>query len=150
MYTILVHVPWVVCNCSYFHVRRLLVFSVFLWRQQRLLDETSIIPFALKPTIALGTAPVTHDVPQFFKIIQNGTIRKLGCGFLFAFHSNYGSVLHQFRDKARYWSQIGIFSYPLAFGAPVRVSPSQYCHPVWCEKTRMVGLPDGGKTRGYV
>jgi len=29
------------------------------------------------------------------------------------------SILHQFRDKARYWSQIVIFSYPLAFGAPL-------------------------------
>jgi len=36
------------------------------------------------------------------KVIQTGTIRKLGCGFLFAFHSNYGSILHHFRDKARY------------------------------------------------
>jgi len=35
-------------------------------------------------------------------VIQTGTIRKLRCGFLFAFHSNYGSILHQFRDKARY------------------------------------------------
>jgi len=26
------------------------------------------------------------------RIIQNGTIRKLACGFLFAFYSNYGSV----------------------------------------------------------
>jgi len=30
------------------------------------------------------------------KIIQNGTIQKLGYGFLFTFHSNYGSILHQF------------------------------------------------------
>jgi len=29
------------------------------------------------------------------KVIQNGTIRKLECGFLFTFHSNYGSVLHK-------------------------------------------------------
>jgi len=28
-------------------------------------------------------------------VIQNGTIRKLECGFLFTFHSNYGSVLHK-------------------------------------------------------
>ena len=42
-------------------------------------------------------------------VIQYGTIQKLGCGFLFAFHSNYGSILHQFRDKAGYWSQIVIF-----------------------------------------
>jgi len=35
------------------------------------------------------------------KIIQTGTIRKLGCGFLFALHSNYGSILHHLQDKAR-------------------------------------------------
>jgi len=41
--------------------------------------------------------------------IQTGTIWKLLCGFLFTFHSNYGSTLHHFRDKARYWSKIVIF-----------------------------------------
>ena len=47
-------------------------------------------------------------------LIQTSTIRKLGCSFLFAFHSiNYGSILHQSRDKARYWSKIVIFSHPL-------------------------------------
>jgi len=54
------------------------------------------------------------------KLIQNGTIRKLVCGFLFAFHSNDISILYQFGDEHRYWSRIVIFSYPLAFGAPVR------------------------------
>ena len=61
------------------------------------------------------------------------------CGFLFAFHSNYGSILHHFRDKARYWLKIVIFSYCFAFDVPIRGFPSEYCHPVWCVKTRTVG-----------
>jgi len=38
-----------------------------------------------------------------------GIIWKLGYGLLFAFHSNYGSILKYFLDKARYWSKIAIF-----------------------------------------
>ena len=39
------------------------------------------------------------------------------------------------------------FIIPLAFDAPVRGGglPSEYRHPVWYGKTRMVGLPDGEK-----
>ena len=51
------------------------------------------------------------------------SFRKLRCSFLFAFHSNYNYILHQFRAKARYWSKIVIFSYLLAFDAPVRGVP---------------------------
>jgi len=43
------------------------------------------------------------------KVTGNGTIRKLGCGFLFVFHSNNGSILCHFRDEARCWSKIAIF-----------------------------------------
>ena len=32
------------------------------------------------------------------KVIQTGTIRKLACGFLFAFHSNYGRIFKRLFD----------------------------------------------------
>jgi len=35
------------------------------------------------------------------KVIQTGTIRKLGCGFLFAFHSNYGRIFNHLWDIQR-------------------------------------------------
>ena len=39
------------------------------------------------------------------KVIETGTVRKLGYryDFPFAFHSNDGSILYHFQDKARYW-----------------------------------------------
>jgi len=66
--------------------------------------------------------------------------------------SKTSSFLHQFRDKARYWSKIVIFSYPLHSAPPLGGEGvrSEYCHPVWCGKTRMVGLSDGEKLWGYV
>ena len=54
------------------------------------------------------------------KIIQTGTIRKLGCGFLFAFHSNYGSILHHLLDKAILVENRDFFHTPIVFYAPVR------------------------------
>jgi len=74
----------------------------------------------LNDTVTLKSAlKVTQDH-------QTGTIRKLGCGFgfLFAFYSNYRSILHHFRDKSTYWSKIVIFSHPCirrpSYGGPRR------------------------------
>jgi len=72
-------------------------------------------------------------------------MRKLEFGFLFAFHNNYGSILHHFRDKARYLSKIVIFFIPLAFDAPVRGVPVGLLPPRLVLKTRMIGKPDGKK-----
>jgi len=63
-------------------------------------------------------------------------------GFLLAFHT-YGSILHYLRDRARYWSEIVIFSYPLAFDATVRGGGPRWniAIPFGMEKL----LPDGKK-----
>jgi len=37
------------------------------------------------------------------KVIETGAIQKLGCGFLFAFYSNYGAILYRLRDIATFW-----------------------------------------------
>ena len=55
--------------------------------------------------------------------------------------SNYNRL----RDRARYWSKIVIFSYPLAFDAPVKRVPVGLAPPRLGGKTRMVWLPDGEK-----
>ena len=68
------------------------------------------------------------------EVTENGTIRKLGYGFLFAFHCNYGSIFYHFRDKARYWQKNRIF-FILPGGFP-----SEYCQfatpfgteKLWC------------------
>jgi len=45
------------------------------------------------------------------------------CGFLFAFYSNYGSILHHFGDKSDILVENRHFSYHLAFDAPVTRVP---------------------------
>jgi len=41
---------------------------------------------------------VVEYFAKSFKVIENGTtsIQKHECAFLFAFHSNYGSILYHF------------------------------------------------------
>ena len=57
--------------------------------------------------------------------------------------SNY----NRFWDRARYFWKNRHFIIPLAFDDPVRGGgfPSESWHSLWCGKTRMVSLADGGK-----
>ena len=68
-------------------------------------------------------------------------------GFLFTFHSNYGSVLLHFISRI---SEISVesryFFIPPLFNAPLRGSPSEYRHKASYAKTRMAWLRDGEKS----
>jgi len=67
-------------------------------------------------------------------MIQTGTIESLGV--VSYSPSIYGSILHQFRYKARYWPKIVIFfhtplySTPPLGGSPVGILTSRFCRPI--------------------
>ena len=77
-----------VCHCNY---------SSILYRFSHLtLNNITTLTFGLE---------VTQDHWKRYH-------SKAWYSFLFVFHSNYNSILYHFRDKARYWPKIAIFSYP--------------------------------------
>jgi len=80
-----------------------------------------------------------------FKVIENGTIRNVGYGFLFAFCSNYGLIFIISEMK----QDTGDFfrSPPAIDARHVKGVPVGICHNVWYESTRVVRLPDGEKDR---
>jgi len=45
------------------------------------------------------------------KVDDFGTNRKRVCDFLLVINSNFGPILHRFRDTATYWLKITNFSY---------------------------------------
>ena len=74
--------------------------------------------------------------------IETGVIQKLGCGFLFAYHSKYGSVLHHLQYKVRYWSKIVIFFIPLLHSTPPLGGPRwNIAIPFGMEKLEWCGYP---------
>ena len=69
-------------------------------------------------------------------VIETGAIQKLGCGFLFAFYSNYGAILYRLRDRDLLVENRKIFI-PHLYLAPCRVLVKVFD----AGKTRMIGLP---------
>ena len=60
------------------------------------------------------------------RIIGNGTIRYTACEFLFILYM--AIVLYRIRHRARYWSKIAIFSYPLLHSNPCRKRLRLFSH----------------------
>jgi len=59
------------------------------------------IPFALYLT--LNNIVTLKSGLAVTQGIETGAIRKLVCGFLFTFCSNYGAILYRLRNIATYW-----------------------------------------------
>jgi len=66
---------------------------------------------ATECVLAVQGHPRSSEVDDF------GTNRKRVCDFLSVFYSNFGPILHRFRDTATYWLKIACFSY-LSHSAP--------------------------------
>ena len=56
------------------------------------------------------------------------------------------SIYYHFWDTARYlWKKSSFYHTPLHSTTPLRGFPSEYRHPLWDGRTRMVSLSDGEK-----
>ena len=66
------------------------------------------------------------------------------CDFLLVTNSNFGPILHRFRDTATYWLKIAYFSYPslrLSHSAPsLPKFPLEFRAEVYHVETRVMGL----------
>ena len=54
---------------------------------------------------------VVQGHSRLSKVDDFGTNRKRVCDFLLVINSNFGPILHRFRDTATYWLKIAYFSY---------------------------------------
>ena len=67
------------------------------------LGEVSYLTFIVTMAVSVAVCEV-FSIKEWMtlktmfknKVIGNGTIRRIGCGFLFDFHSNYGRIFNPF------------------------------------------------------
>ena len=74
------------------------------------------------------------------KVVDCGTYRKGVCDFLLVTNSNFGPILHRFREMASYWQKIANFSYPTLVWRPVQGEPFRISGWKLWRKTRGMGL----------
>jgi len=77
---------------------------------------------------------------RFFKVDNFSTNRKRVCVFLLVTNSNYGRILHRFRDTATYWLKIAYFPYPTHSAPSLPMFPLEFRAEVNHEETRGMGL----------
>ena len=99
-------------------------------------DMSKLTTLCTGHTVPFTTLCTGHAVPRFSTLIFHDvsmTNKMFSClGFLFAFHSNHGSILYHFRVKTIYWFFVApLHSAPPSGGSPRR----EYCHPIWYRKT---------------
>ena len=72
------------------------------------------------------------------KVIENGTIWKLGCGFLFAFHSNYGRIFSHFGLQR---ILVHYSEWPIFWKFAVALNPNPKPNPItWLQWKQTVGI----------
>jgi len=107
------HAPVIICS----HLVPPTWYQFVSCRAQNQQKITRSSAVAERPCDASCHWIINHS--RSLKFIETSTIRKVGYGFLFAFYSNYRSILYHFRDKATCWSKIAIFFHTPGFGAAV-------------------------------
>ena len=80
------------------------------------------------------------------KVIETGAIQKLGCGFLFAFYSNYSYLVSPARYSDLLVENREIFIPNLYLAPPQRWFHWNFVKMFDAGKTRMIGRPYGKKT----
>ena len=71
------------------------------WKRNHWINHTRLRPTTSRVIWRWILSWLLNVDQRSLKVIENGTIWKIGYGFLFAFHSNYGSIFSHFGDIQR-------------------------------------------------